>query len=69
MHADFDPEPFYTGLYNPRRPPTPEEFTMDMTFGVESLRLERLLSQPLLPHYCHGNHWRNHRSSRALFLG
>ena len=25
LHAGFDLEPFYTGFYNPRWPPTPEE--------------------------------------------
>ena len=49
MHAGFDPQPFYARLHSPRRPPTPEEFTLDMIVEVESLRLELLLSQPLLP--------------------
>ena len=49
LHASFDSEPLYTGLYNPRRPPTPEEFTLDMNVEVESLREEILLSQPLPP--------------------
>ena len=49
LHAGFDLEPLYTSLYNPRRPPTPEEFTLDMSVEVESLRLEVLLSQPLPP--------------------
>ena len=49
MHAGFNLEHFNTGLHNPRRPPTREEFTVDTTVEVESLRLERLLSQPLLP--------------------
>ena len=49
LDAGFDPEPFNTRLYNPRRPPTPEQFTLNMTVEVESLTLERLLSQSLLP--------------------
>ena len=49
LHTGFDLEPLYTGLYNPRRPPTPEQFTLDMNVEVESLRLEVLLSQPLPP--------------------
>ena len=44
LHAGFDPEPFYTGLYNPRRSPTVEEFTLDLEVEVESLRMELLLS-------------------------
>ena len=47
LHAGFDPEPFCTGLYNPRRPPSPEEFTPDLKVEVVSLRMELLLSQPL----------------------
>ena len=49
LHASLDLEPIYTGLYNPRRSPTPEEYALDMTIEVESLRLEVLLSQPLRP--------------------
>ena len=49
LHAGFDLQLFYTEMYNPRRPPTPEEFTLGMTVEVESLRLELLLLQPLLP--------------------
>ena len=30
LHAGFDPEHFYTGLYDDRRPPTSKEFTLDM---------------------------------------
>ena len=37
LHARFDPEYFYTEMYNPRRPSTPEE--------VASLRLNVLLLQ------------------------
>ena len=42
-------KPFYTGLYNPRRPPTPDQYTVNMKLEVETLRLEILLSQPLTP--------------------
>ena len=49
MHAGFDPEPYYTGLYSPRRAPTPEEFSLDLKVEVESLRIEVLLLQPLPP--------------------
>ena len=65
MHAGLDPEPFYTALYNPRK-----EFILDMKIEVESLRLELLLSRPLLPQLLS---WqsparRNHRNSRVLLL-
>ena len=46
MHASFGLEPFYTGLYNARRPPTPEAFAMGLKVEVERLRLELLLSEP-----------------------
>ena len=49
LHVSLNWKPFYTGLYNPRRPFTPEEFTLDMKVEVDSLRLEILLSQPLPP--------------------
>ena len=49
MCGGFDPVPLYTGLYNPRRPPTSEELTLDLKVGVESLRMELLLSQLLSP--------------------
>ena len=45
--AGFDSEPLYTGLYNPQRPPTPKEFTLDTKIEVDSLRLDVLLSQSL----------------------
>ena len=48
LHADFHPKRCYTELYNPRRPPTPEEFTLDMNVEVESLRLKVPLPQPPL---------------------
>ena len=44
LQAGFDLEPFYTGIYNARRPPTPEEFTLDLKARVKSLRMEFLLS-------------------------
>ena len=47
LHAGFNPESFNTGLYNTRRPPTLEEFNLDLKVEVESLRTELLLSQPL----------------------
>ena len=31
LHAGFDPEPFYTGLYNPQWPPDPGEYTLKKT--------------------------------------
>ena len=46
LHADFDPGPVYTRLYNARRPPTPEEFTLGMKVEVKRLRMERLPSNP-----------------------
>ena len=46
LPADFDSEPLYTGLYNPRWPHTPEEHKLDMDVKIEQLRLEILLSQP-----------------------
>ena len=50
LHAGFQTKPLYTGLYNPRRPPTTEELTADMNAEVKSLRLEVLLaSLPPLP--------------------
>ena len=52
LYAGFDSEPLYTGLYNPRWLPTPEEFTLDMNVEVESLRLEILVLQsPPPPQY------------------
>ena len=34
LHAGFDSECFNTGLYNPRRPFIPQEFTLDMNVEV-----------------------------------
>ena len=39
LHAGFDPELFYNGLYNPRRPPTAEELILDLKVEVEGLRM------------------------------
>ena len=47
LHAGFDLEHFYTGLYNLRLPPTPEELTLDLKVEVKSLRVEVILSRPL----------------------
>ena len=49
LHAGLDLEPSYTGLYNSKRSPVPEEYTLDMKVEVESWRLEVLLSQLLPP--------------------
>ena len=45
LHTVFYSEPLYTGLYNPRWPPTAEEFTADMNDKVGDLRLEIPLVQ------------------------
>ena len=49
LHAAFDLEPLYTGLYNPRWLPTPDENTPEISVNVESLRLEILFSEPPPP--------------------
>ena len=36
LHAGVDLEPLHTVFYNPRRPPTLEEFTLEMNVEVES---------------------------------
>ena len=46
LHAGFDSETLYNGLYNPRWPHSPEEHKLEMDVDVEQLRLEILLSQP-----------------------
>ena len=47
LHASFDSEPLYTGLYNPRWPHTPaEKSKLNMDVEIERLRLEILLLQP-----------------------
>ena len=52
LRAGFDLEPFYTKLYTPRWPHTPEEYTLEMRVDVERLRMEILLSQPAPPPQC-----------------
>ena len=37
---------FYRTMFNPRRPHTPDEFTLEMRVEVERLRMEIILSQP-----------------------
>ena len=37
---------FYNIMFNPRRPNTPDEFTLEMRIDVERLRMEITLSQP-----------------------
>ena len=39
IRASFDSEPFYTKLYDPRWPHTPEEHTREMRVDVERLRM------------------------------
>ena len=52
LHAGFDSELFYTGLYSSRWPPTAETFTVDMDVEVGRLRLEVPLSKlPPPPQY------------------
>ena len=46
LYAGFDPDPFYIGLRNTRRQPTPEEFTVDMKANMKRLRLKFLRLQP-----------------------
>ena len=44
-----DSQPFYTKLYNPRWPHTPEEYTLEMRVDVERLKTEILRLQPTPP--------------------
>ena len=37
---------FYRNMFNPKRPHTPDEFTLKMRVDVERLRMETALSQP-----------------------
>ena len=37
---------FYRNMFNPRRPHTPDDFTLEMRVDVERLRMEIILSQP-----------------------
>ena len=46
-------EPFYSKVFNPRWPHTPDEFTLEMRVNVERLRVEIVLSQPEPPPQCH----------------
>ena len=46
LHAGFDLEPLYTGLYNSRWPPISKEFTPEMPSEAERLKMEILLPQP-----------------------
>ena len=46
------PDPFfYRNMSNPRRPHTPDEFTLEMKVDVERLRIEIIFSQPAPPQY------------------
>ena len=45
-------EPFYSKVFNPRWPHTPDEFTFKMRVDVERLRMEIVLSQPEPPSQC-----------------
>ena len=38
LHAGFDLEPLYNGLYNPRWPHSPEDFTLKMSVDVEKTK-------------------------------
>ena len=42
-------EPFYSKMFNPRWPHSPEEFTLEMRVDVERLRMEIVLSQSAPP--------------------
>ena len=42
-------EPFYSKIFNPRWPHTPDDFTLEMRVDVERLRMEIVLSEPALP--------------------
>ena len=37
---------FYRNMFNPRRPHTPDELTLEMRVDVERLKMEIILSQP-----------------------
>ena len=39
LYAGFDPDSFHIGLRYTQRPPTPEEFTVDMKANMKRLRL------------------------------
>ena len=40
---------FYRNMSNPRRPHTPDEFTLKMKVDVERLKMEIIFSQPAPP--------------------
>ena len=44
--------PFYSKLFNPRWPHTPDEYKFEMRVDVERLRMEIVLSQPAPPPQC-----------------
>ena len=48
----LDLEPFYSKLYNPRWPHSPEEHKLKMDLDIKKLRTEILLSQPAPPPQC-----------------
>ena len=57
MHSAFVPnlvsEPFfYSKIFNPRWPHTPDEFTLERRVDVDRLRMEIVLSQPEPPPQC-----------------
>ena len=52
LRIGFDLQPFYTKLYNPRWPHTPEGYTLEMRVDVKRLKIEILLSQPAPPPQC-----------------
>ena len=43
---------FYRNMFNPTRPHTPDEFTLEMRVDVERLKMEIILSQPEPPLQC-----------------
>ena len=45
-------EPFYSKLFNPGWPHTPDEFTLEMRVDIEQLRMEIVLKQPAPPPQC-----------------
>ena len=49
LHAGFDSEPLYTGLYNPKRPHSPEKYKLQMDVELERLRFEIFFLQPAPP--------------------
>ena len=49
LRTGFDLQLFYTKLYNPRWPHTPDEYTLEMEVDVGRVRMRILLSQPPPP--------------------